>query len=164
MRGSSNGSAKVMLSRQAMSKHFRRDSGDGHKRAAQNRAERFVNSIMKNTIAIEPIPNSTDMGVLEFVVNLETGIQPRVVLRNITEGFWQACIDLVDMPDKRNRVCVAGTAGVGKSITISVLIRMLLNKGASPLHLRTPSIGESQKFPRCTVMSWATSITFRFGN
>ena len=90
---------------------------------------------MNNTI--ETVPNSKGMRVLEEgVVHLETTeVAQLVVLRNITVLFWQACINTVDTRDEHNRVCAVGTPGLGKTITTSVLIRMLLKKGPTVVYL-----------------------------
>ena len=73
----------------------------------QARAQEFVESIM--TATIDPISNSNGMGVLSNVFDLETGETRRIILRNITEPFWQACINVVDTP--RYRVAAVGTPG-----------------------------------------------------
>ena len=50
----------------------------------------------------EAIPKSNGMYVLRNVVDLENGIlQHVVVIRILTEKFWQACIDTVGTPNKR---------------------------------------------------------------
>jgi hypothetical protein len=101
--------------------------------AAQSKAEAFAQSIMREP---EPIDGSDGMSVFKDIVNLETGrMGPNVVVRNITVPFWQACIDLVDTPQLRYRVCAVGSSGIGKSSCTPVLIRMLLKRKATVVYL-----------------------------
>ena len=72
---------------------------------------------------------SKGMSVLRNVVDLESAELRDVVIRNITEDFWQACIKTVDIPNMRYRVCAIGTPGIGKTAFTPILIRMLLLKG-----------------------------------
>ena len=62
-----------------------------------------------------------------------------VIIRNITEHFWQACIDQVDEynenDNKRYRVCAVGTPGIGKTASTPILIRRLLSKGHTVVSL-----------------------------
>jgi hypothetical protein len=87
--------------------------------------QQFVESIMGD---YESIPDSNGMFALRHVVDLETMDRRDIVIRKITEQFWQACISLVDTPKKRFRVCAVGTPGIGKSTSTAILIRMLLKK------------------------------------
>ncbi len=98
---------------------------------AKKRGQKFVNSIMKATI--EAIPNSNGMSVVSGVSDLETGDPGDIILRNITESFWQACIDVVNTP--RLRVAAVGTPGIGKTTSTPWLIRMLLEKGQTVVYL-----------------------------
>ena len=68
------------------------------------------------------------MRVLRDVPMLETGARLDVVVRTITEPFWKACINCVDTPDRKFRVCAIGTPGIGKTTTTAVLIRLLLQQ------------------------------------
>ena len=79
---------------------------NGKQARALARAKEFVESIM--TATIDPISDN-GMGVVRKIVNLETGKTINLVLRNITEPFWQACINVVDTP--RYRVAAVGTPG-----------------------------------------------------
>jgi hypothetical protein len=112
----------------------------------QKLADDFVRSIMINYKQIptsDKIPEDGEnpenrisgMSVLHNVVNLETGDQVTIVIRSITEPFWQACIDTVDTLDKRYRVCVVGTPGIGKTTATPILIRMLLKKEHTVVYL-----------------------------
>jgi hypothetical protein len=97
-------------------------------------AEDFVQSIMAE---YEEIPGSNGMHVLRNVTELEDGRLSDIVIRNITEPFWQACIDMVDESNerKRLRVCAVGTPGIGKTTSIPILIRMLLKEGHTVVYL-----------------------------
>jgi hypothetical protein len=96
-------------------------------------AEAFAQSIMREP---EPIAGSDGMSILRDVVMLgNTGGLINVFLRKITVPFWQACIDLVDMPDARYRVCAVGSPGIGKTTCTPVLIRMLLKRQATVVYL-----------------------------
>jgi hypothetical protein len=57
-------------------------------------------------------------------VYLETTESDNVVLRTITEDYWQKVIEAT----KKYRVCALGTPGTGKSTTTCILIRLLLNQ------------------------------------
>ena len=81
--------------------------------------EAFVKSIMQE---YETIPGSEGMRVLRGVVSLEGKGKYDVVLRGITENFWQEVIDATE----HFRVCAVGTPGIGKTATTCVLIRLLL--------------------------------------
>jgi hypothetical protein len=107
---------------------------------AKRRGQRFVESIM---VDYESIPNSTDMFVLRNVVDLETEERRDFVIRNITELFWKACIDVVDTPNERYRVCAVGTPGIGKTTATAILIRMLLKAGHTVVYtIRTKNDSE----------------------
>ena len=103
-----------------------------HIRKAEGRAAQFVASIMAD---YETIPGSDGMSVLRSVVNLETAEWGDIVVRNITESFWRACIDKVNTPDMRYRVCAVGTPGIGKTTSTPILIRMLLKAGHTVVYL-----------------------------
>ena len=72
------------------------------------------------------IPESSGMFVLRNVVQLEDAMTSNIVIRDITEPFWQACIDTINTPNVRYRVCAVGTPGIGKTTSTPILIRMLL--------------------------------------
>ena len=76
------------------------------------------------------IPATNDMKVLQKVVDLETGTIGNVVLRSITESFWQKVIEAT----KTRRVCALGTPGIGKSTTTCILIRMLLQQNKTVVY------------------------------
>jgi GTPase SAR1 family protein len=72
----------------------------------------------------EDIANSTGMKVLRNVVKLETGSPRDIVLRTITEPFWNKVIDATE----KCRVCVVGTPGVGKTTITPILIRLIFER------------------------------------
>jgi hypothetical protein len=123
---------RLLCARRSLSKISMRKADT----AAQRKAEAFVQSIMREP---EPIDGSDRMSVLKDIVDLETGTMGvDVVVRNITVPFWQACIDLVDTPQMRYRVCAVGSSGIGKSSCTPVLIRMLLKRKATVVyHIRS---------------------------
>jgi hypothetical protein len=79
----------------------------------------FVKTVMKEC---EEIPNSNGMKVLRDVALLGGEKLQNVVLRAITEDFWQKVIQATET----NRVCALGTPGIGKSFSTCILIRLLL--------------------------------------
>jgi hypothetical protein len=117
--------------------------------AAERKAHAFVESIMGQDP--KPIPESDGMLVMRGVVKLETGVRSDVVIRKLTQPFWQACIDTVDLPpppsdyqqddspNRQIRVCAVGTPGIGKTTCTPFLIRMLLkDKKTVVYHVRAP--------------------------
>jgi hypothetical protein len=106
-----------------------------HAEASQS-AQDFVRSIMEKVP--ERIPESDGMLVMRGVVVLERDVALDVVIRNVTQPFWQACIDAVDpqqsdggrvvSPNQQLRVCAVGTPGIGKTTCTPYLIKMLLEK------------------------------------
>jgi hypothetical protein len=83
----------------------------------------FSTAIMKD---YEDIPNSNGMQVLRNVPNRVTGNPKNIVLRSITEDFWEKVISTTEMPGSQFRVCAVGTPGVGKTTATPILIRLLL--------------------------------------
>jgi hypothetical protein len=83
----------------------------------------FSTAIMKD---YEDIPNSNGMQVLRNVPNRVTGNPKNIVLRSITEDFWENVISTTEDPEYRFRVCAVGTPGVGKTKATPILIRLLL--------------------------------------
>jgi hypothetical protein len=90
---------------------------------AHDRAQKFVDSLMNNEP--ERIEGS-DLQVLDGVINLETRLVHPIVIRSVTDAFWQACIDLVDKPAWRYRAIAIGSPGIGKTTSTPLLIRKLL--------------------------------------
>ena len=88
-----------------------------------DRGKDFVASIMKDIV---DIPGNMGMRLMRQVASLETGRQRDVVIRNITQPFWEECIMQVTRAGMRVRVCAVGTPGIGKTTSTSFLIRMLL--------------------------------------
>ena len=101
------------------------------------KGQAFIKSIVGN---YEPIPDvdgmkndipaTNGMKVLQKVIDLETGTIGNVVLRSITESFWQKVIEAT----KTSRVCALGTPGIGKSTTTCILIRMLLQQNKTVVY------------------------------
>jgi hypothetical protein len=86
----------------------------------------------------EDIPNSNGMKVLRDLPDLETDGPINVVIRNITEQFWNEVIRVAEAPNKRTRVCAVGTPGIGKTLATAILIRMLLQRNRTVVyHIRT---------------------------
>jgi hypothetical protein len=99
-------------------------SRDGAEELALENARRFVDSLLRSPL--EPIQGSNGMHVMRDVFNLETSCTINIILRTISKRFWQSCLEEVDAPNRRCRVCAVGTPGTGKSSSIPLLIRMLL--------------------------------------
>jgi hypothetical protein len=100
------------------------------------RAQTFADALM--AAKYEDIPDSKGMKVLRNVTDLETGEKSSIVVRSVTPLFWNACIDLVDTPDKRYRVAALGTPGIGKTKSTPILIRILLERKITVVyHIRT---------------------------
>jgi hypothetical protein len=98
-------------------------------------AKRFLETIM---VEPEAIRDTDGMFVLRDVPDLETWGKGDIVIRKITEPFWEACIAKVDEPEHRYRVCAVGTSGIGKTTCTPVLIRLLLQANHTVVyHIRT---------------------------
>jgi signal recognition particle GTPase len=82
----------------------------------------------------EDIPNRNGMKVLRDVPCLFTGYTGNVVIRNITEDYWNEVIQVAETPNKRTRVCAVGTAGIGKTESTAVLIRLLLQRNRTVVY------------------------------
>ena len=94
----------------------------------------FAQSIMQD---YETIPGNQGMKILRDVTNIETRNEPRdIVIRNITEPFWQSCINVVDKEGVRDRVAAVGSPGIGKTFATPILIRMLLKKNHTVVYLK----------------------------
>ena len=75
------------------------------------------------------------MKVLRDVVDLEGSTTYNVVLRNITEPYWQKVIETTEML----RVVALGTPGIGKTTSTCILIRLLLQQKKKVVYrVRTP--------------------------
>ena len=86
---------------------------------------------IKRLINAEPtiIPDSGGMQVLPNILMLETNKIVDIVIRTITEPFWNACIDILNSPGQATRVAVVGNPGIGKTAITPILIRNLLRMG-----------------------------------
>jgi hypothetical protein len=112
---------------------------------ALKRANDFITSLMSNQPKSLPLecldkatafmriqgvtqmdPGLTDMRVLEDVMDLRNGSMLDIVIRPITQPFFQHCID----SSTRHRVCAAGNPGIGKSITFFYLMKLILESRA----------------------------------
>ncbi len=98
----------------------------------QQRAETFISTLM-NAIEVE-IPDSNGMTILPNILSMETFSEPsNIVVRNITDAFWTACIEKVSNP-RTPRVTAVGNPGTGKSSSIPLLIRKLLKAGKTVVY------------------------------
>jgi hypothetical protein len=105
---------------------------------ARMQAQEFIDTLM--TANFEPIPDSGGMMYLRDILNLETGRRGPLIVRTMTNDFWDTCIDLVDTPGMRVRVVAVGTPGIGKTACTPILIRKLLKAGHTVVYLiRTAS-------------------------
>ena len=93
--------------------------------AVLNRGRDFAASIMKD---IEKIPESNGMRIMRGVKNLISGMEYNIIIRKITQPFWDECIKEVTTTDSWVRVCAVGTPGIGKTTSTPFLIRMLLQE------------------------------------
>jgi energy-coupling factor transporter ATP-binding protein EcfA2 len=99
---------------------------------AIERGQYFIKHIMKD---YEEIANSGGMKVLRDIIRFEGTKVYDVILRTITEEYWQKVIEATE----NNRVCAVGSPGIGKSSTTCILIRLLLQKKKTVVyHLRDP--------------------------
>jgi hypothetical protein len=106
----------------------------------KDRAQQFVISLMK--AVFEDIKDSPNMRVLRKIHTLERDAETvDVIARDITEKFWQSCIDKVSTPGISCRVTAFGTPGVGMTFVTFILVRMLLDKGHNVVHLIKSSNG-----------------------
>jgi hypothetical protein len=94
---------------------------------ARERAEKFLAALLRDD-ELEPIPDSDGMFVLRDIPSFETGETGPIVVRKMTDAFWQSCIDIVDTPGMRYRVAAVGTSGAGKTASTPLLIRKLLRR------------------------------------
>jgi hypothetical protein len=70
-----------------------------------------------------------------------------VVVRSIVRNFWKACIDKCSETTTKYRVCAVGTPGIGKTATTPVLLRLLLQQGATIVyHCRAEEMGDGVMF------------------
>jgi hypothetical protein len=103
-------------------------------------AQRFVDSLME--APIKEIPGSDGMKYLSGISSLETGvIRPYVVVRKMTNAFWDKCLQVVDTPGERYRVVAIGTPGIGKTTTTPLLIRKLLSTDNTVVYLMRSNDG-----------------------
>jgi hypothetical protein len=70
------------------------------------------------------------MSVLKNVVDLESYSTRDVVLRSITEDFWEEVITSTST----QRVCAVGTPGIGKTTITCILIRLLLQQNRTVIY------------------------------
>jgi hypothetical protein len=90
---------------------------------------------VKSIMNAQEITLDANLGisVLENISDIWTGDKFDVIVRSITRDFWQQCINTTN---EGYRVCAVGTPGIGKSTSIPVLIRMLLEDGKTVVYLR----------------------------
>jgi hypothetical protein len=92
------------------------------------RAKQFAESLLH--APLEAIAQSSGMRVMRNIYDPETDSSRDVVIRSINQLFWDSCLNFVDTPHHRVRVCAAGTPGTGKSSSIPFLIRVLLQRSS----------------------------------
>jgi hypothetical protein len=109
----------------------------------RKRAQDFLDVLM-NDDAYLPVNASIGMTYLPDLPDLEVQkgfeIDQKfpMIIRNITDAFWDACIEVGDVPGVSFRVAVIGTPGIGKTTSTPLLIRKLLKKGKTVVyHVRT---------------------------
>ena len=108
-------------------------SFDQPREEASRIAQDFVASILK---PLEEIGNG--MTLMRNVPQLETNTSQNIIIRSITERFWQSCIELLNDASRHNRVCAVGTPGIGKTSSTPFLLRMLIEGGDTVVyHIRT---------------------------
>uniref|UniRef100_A0A0K6S988 Uncharacterized protein n=1 Tax=Chromera velia CCMP2878 TaxID=1169474 RepID=A0A0K6S988_9ALVE len=92
----------------------------------------FVKSLCDATP--RKVPKARGMEVLEGIKG-GPGLPARgnVVVREVTKRFWEKCISEVQ---KGYRVCAVGSPGIGKSTSVAVLIKMLLERGETAVYLK----------------------------
>ena len=104
--------------------------------AALNRGREFVASILGD---IHDIPESNGMRVLRQIPGLDFGKKYDLVIRSITQPFWEECIRIVTTRDFDLRVCAVGTPGIGKTSSTPFLIRLLLKEKRTVVYRRLSS-------------------------
>jgi hypothetical protein len=109
----------------------------------RKRAQDFLDVLMKNDAFIE-VDGGINMTYLPGLPNLETlegtevGQKYPMIIRSITNAFWDSCIEVGDVPGESFRVTAIGTPGIGKTTSTPLLIRKLLKKGKTVVyHVRT---------------------------
>jgi hypothetical protein len=100
-------------------------SDDEGRQAAMIRGREFVASIMDN---IWEIQGRRGLRFLPKIPSLEFVGTYDLVIRKVTQPFWEECIKVVSTPDMSVRVCAVGTPGIGKTSSTPFLIRMLLQE------------------------------------
>jgi hypothetical protein len=102
---------------------------------AIEKGKAYCTAIMKD---YEEIQGSDDMKVIRDVPNLEAFGATNVVIRNITEDFWDKIIKLTETKGHQYSVCAVGTPGIGTTTATAVLIRKLLLMNRTVVyHVRT---------------------------
>ena len=75
------------------------------------------------------------LGVMKNVPNPYTSKHQNIIVRNDDDVFWSNCILELDGGITRRRMAVIGTPGIGKSTSISHLIRLLLTQNKTVVYL-----------------------------
>eukprot|EP00039_Didymoeca_costata_P016416 m.294975 g.294975 ORF g.294975 m.294975 type:complete len:614 (+) comp16392_c0_seq3:1-1842(+) len=113
------------------------------KDTAKQCATDFVKSILgAEELVISANDEPTGMTLWENIKDIWSGELYKVIIRSITREFWEQCI----LQTQHHRVCVVGTPGIGKSTSIPVLIRMLLEKRKSVVYWRRTLNEDNFKF------------------
>jgi hypothetical protein len=114
----------------------------------KRRAQNFVNSLVNAEYEqIEEIPS---MRVLRNLPTLQGRAEKvDIVVRDIVEKYWKACIDKVTTPSQNIRVAAIGTQGIGKTFTTPILMHMLLEKGHTVVYLVKSRDGRGWYYEFC---------------
>jgi hypothetical protein len=100
----------------------------------RTRAQDFVNILKKNDAYI-PHHDSDGMMCLPNLPNLETGRTKPMIIRSITNVFWDACIAAVDIPsDETLHVGCRRNAWNWHAASTPILIRKLLQLGKAVVY------------------------------
>ena len=90
---------------------------------ALERAQSFFQALRHNKI--EDVGQPTGMRVIHNIPNVRTGRPLNVIIRKITQPYFAECLDKAA---GGGRVCALGNPGIGKSTSVSFLIRMIFEK------------------------------------
>jgi hypothetical protein len=74
-------------------------------------------------------------GVMKNVPDPYTSKNQNAIVRNDDLSFWDKCITELEGGITRRRMAVLGTAGIGKSTSVSLLTRLLLLKKKTVVYL-----------------------------